>query len=296
VGSLSHLAIYLNQRWPMLLPLLRLARLDRPIGIYLLLWPTLWVLWIAAAGFPDWHLLIVFTLGTVLTRSAGCIVNDIVDRDIDGSVERTRDRPLVTGQVSVLAALIFMAILLFVALLLVLTTNWLTVILAAGGAITAAIYPFMKRYTYMPQAILGLAFSFGTLMAFAATTGEVPQVAGLLMIANIIWTVAYDTEYAMVDRVDDLALGLKSSAILFAELDKAAIGTLQILFLVIMYSAAEPAGLGAYFVLGLGCAAGLFIYQQYLIRARQRDDCFAAFLNNHWCGLWIFVGILLHYW
>ena len=280
----------------MLSPLLRLARLDRPIGTFLLLWPTLWALWIAAEGFPGWHLLFVFTLGTLFTRSAGCIVNDVVDRGIDGSVERTRNRPLVLGQVTVMAALCFMAILLFAALILVLTTNWLTVLLACGGAITALIYPFMKRYTYMPQAILGLAFSFGTLMAFSATTGEVPQVAGLLMIANIIWTVAYDTEYAMVDRNDDLLLGLKSSAILFAELDKAAIATLQVLFLIIMYAAAEPVGLGTWYMLGLGCAAGLFIYQQYLIRDRDRDGCFAAFLNNHWCGLGIFVGVLLHYW
>ena len=280
----------------MLSPLLRLARLDRPIGTFLLLWPTLWALWIAAEGFPGWHLLIVFTPGTLFTRSAGCIVNDVVDRGIDGSVERTRNRPLVLGQVTVMAALCFMAILLFAALILVLTTNWLTVLLACGGAITALIYPFMKRYTYMPQAILGLAFSFGTLMAFSATTGEVPQVAGLLMIANIIWTVAYDTEYAMVDRNDDLLLGLKSSAILFAELDKAAIATLQVLFLIIMYAAAEPVGLGTWYMLGLGCAAGLFIYQQYLIRDRDRDGCFAAFLNNHWCGLGIFVGVLLHYW
>jgi 4-hydroxybenzoate polyprenyltransferase len=295
-GALARLGVDLNQRWPMLLPLLRLARLDRPIGTFLLLWPTLWALWIATEGRPGWHLLVVFTLGTLFTRSAGCIVNDVVDRKIDGSVERTRNRPLVLGQVTVMAALCFTAILLFAALLLVLTTNWLTVLLAFGGAITALIYPFMKRYTYMPQAILGLAFSFGIPMAFAAATGEVPLVAGLLMIANIVWTVAFDTEYAMVDRNDDLLLGLKSSAILFAELDKAAIATLQVLFLIIMYAAAEPVGLSTWYMLGLGCAAGLFIYQQYLIRNRDRDGCFAAFLNNHWCGLGIFVGIFLHYW
>ena len=173
-----------------------------------------------------------------------------------------------------------MAILLFVALLLVLTTNWLTVLLALGGAFTAAVYPFMKRYTYLPQAILGLAFSFGIPMAFAAVTGEVTSIAGLLMIANILWTVAYDTEYAMVDRDDDLLLGLKSTAILFAELDKAAIGTLQVIFLLVMYGVAKQAGLSGWYLLGLICAAGLFIYQQYLISGRDRDDCFAAFLNN----------------
>ena len=295
VPPLSRFTTALDARWPILAPLLRLARLDRPIGTLLLLWPTLWALWIAAKGFPGWHLFLVFTLGTVLTRSAGCIINDIADRHFDGKVKRTRNRPLVLGQVSVPMALCFMAILLFVALLLVLTTNWLTVLLALGGAFTAAVYPFMKRYTYLPQAILGLAFSFGIPMAFAAVTGEVTSIAGLLMIANILWTVAYDTEYAMVDRDDDLLLGLKSTAILFAELDKAAIGTLQVIFLLVMYGVAKQAGLNGWYLLGLICAAGLFIYQQYLISGRDRDDCFAAFLNNQWCGLWIFVGILIHY-
>jgi 4-hydroxybenzoate polyprenyltransferase len=285
----------LDRQFPRLPALLRLARLDRPIGIFLLLWPTLWALWIAAEGFPGWHLLLVFVLGTILTRSAGCIINDIFDRGFDGHVERTRNRPLVQGQVSVTEAVVFMAILLLMALLLVLSTNTLTVMLAFGAVIIAAIYPLMKRYTYMPQAVLGLGFAFGTPMAFAATTGEVPQVAWLLVVANVVWTVAYDTQYAMVDRDDDLLLGLKSSAILFADMDRVAVGTLQGLFLLIMYGVMGPAELGYFYLAGLSCAAGLFVYQQYLIYARQRDDCFAAFLNNHWVGLGIFLGIFATY-
>jgi 4-hydroxybenzoate polyprenyltransferase len=281
-----------DQQFPRLPALLRLARLDRPIGIFLLLWPTLWSLWMAAEGFPGWHLLLVFVLGTVLTRSAGCIINDIFDRGFDGHVQRTANRPLVQGEVSVAEAVIFMGILLFMALLLVLSTNTLTVMLAFGAVIIAAIYPLMKRYTYMPQAVLGLAFAFGTPMAFAAMTGEVPQVAWLLVVANVVWTVAYDTQYAMVDRDDDLRLGLKSSAILFADMDRVAVGTLQILFLVIMYTIMRHVSLDNFYLAGLSCAAGLFVYQQYLIYHRQRDDCFAAFLNNHWVGLVIFLGVI----
>jgi 4-hydroxybenzoate polyprenyltransferase len=260
------------------------------------LWPTLWALWLAAGGFPGWHLFLVFVLGTVLVRSAGCIINDVLDRNFDGKVKRTQNRPLVLGQISVTAALGFMAILLFLALLLVLTTNLLTVLLALGAVIIAAIYPLMKRLTYMPQAILGLAFSFGTLMSFSAVSSEIPKVAGLLVIANVLWTVAYDTQYAMVDRDDDLRLGLKSSAILFADMDKAAIGALQIIFLLIMYNVGQNLELGYFYLAGLVAAAGLFIYQQYLIVARSRDGCFNAFLNNHWVGLLIFCGIFLHYW
>ena len=289
------LSASLDQHFPRLPAFLNLARLNRPIGIFLLLWPTLWGLWIAAAGFPGWHLLLVFVLGTVLTRSAGCIINDIFDRGFDGHVQRTRNRPLVQGQVSVTEAVVFMGILLFIALLLVLSTNTLTVMLAFGAVLIAAIYPLMKRYTYMPQAVLGLAFSFGIPMAFAATTDNVPQVAWLLVVANVVWTVAYDTQYAMVDRDDDLLLGLKSSAILFADMDRLAVGTLQGLFLLIMYGVMGPAELGYFHLAGLSCAAGLFFYQQYLIYARQRDDCFAAFLNNHWVGLGIFLGIFATY-
>jgi 4-hydroxybenzoate polyprenyltransferase len=295
-STCQHIGAAVDCRFPTLWPLIQLARLHKPIGIYLILWPTLWALWLAAEGFPGWHLFLVFVVGTVVVRSAGCIINDVLDRNFDGKVKRTQNRPLVLGQVSVTAALSFMVILLFVALLLVLTTNLLTVLLALGAVITAAIYPLMKRFTYMPQAILGLAFSFGTLMSFSAVSNEIPKVAGLLVIANILWTIAYDTQYAMVDRDDDLRLGLKSSAILFADMDRAAIGSLQIIFLLIMYNVGQTLDLRFFYLIGLVAAAGLFIYQQYLIIERDRDGCFNAFLNNHWVGLLIFVGIVLHHW
>jgi 4-hydroxybenzoate polyprenyltransferase len=272
-----------------------LSRLNKPIGIYLLLWPTLWALWIASAGSPGWHLLFVFVGGTVLTRSAGCIINDIADRNFDGQVERTRDRPLVNGQLTVLEALAFLFILMFCALLLVLSTNLLTLGIAFLGACIAAIYPFMKRYTYLPQVVLGIAFSCGIPMAFAAVQAEIPQVAWLLVIANLVWTVAYDTEYAMVDRRDDLRLGLKSSAILFADLDKFAIGMLQVVFLGTLALTAMSELFTWPFYIGLSVATGFIIYQQYLIRDRWRDECFDAFLNNHWVGLSIFLGLVGHY-
>ncbi|MDA0976922.1 MAG: 4-hydroxybenzoate octaprenyltransferase [Proteobacteria bacterium] len=272
-----------------------LTRLNRPIGIFLLLWPTLTGLWIAAGGWPGWHLLLVFTLGTVLTRSAGCILNDLADRHFDGHVKRTVDRPLVTGKIDPLEALFLAAGILFMALLLVLTTNLFTVGLAAAAAAITAIYPFMKRHTYVPQAILGLAFSMGILMAFTAVTGEIASVAWLLLIANLLWVVAYDTEYAMVDRDDDLKLGLKSTAILFADLDRLMIGILQGSTLLTLYLASRSTGLEIAWYLGLAGAAGLFGYQQWLIRERQRDACFRAFLNNHWVGLSIFAGAIVHY-
>lgn len=292
---LGKLDRYRRERFPRFPYFIALARLDKPIGIYLLLWPTLWGLWFAAEGWPGWHLLLVFVLGTILTRAAGCVMNDIADRNFDGHVKRTRNRPLPQGHVSVEEAVVFMGALLFVALLLVLTTNWSTVGLAVGGAFVAAIYPFMKRYTYMPQAILGVAFSFGIPMAFAAHHNEVPNLAWLLFVGNLVWTVAYDTEYAMVDRDDDLRLGLKSSAILFADMDKLIIGCLQALFLFIMLLAGRLAEVGTLYFAGLAAAAAFLVYQQYLIRNRERDRCFAAFLNNHWVGLCIFVGILVNY-
>ena len=282
-------------RFPKLPYFVILSRLNKPIGIYLLLWPTLWALMIASAGSPGWHLLFVFVGGTVLTRSAGCIVNDIADRDFDGQVERTTDRPLVNGQLTVLEALVFLFILMFCALLLVLSTNLLTLGIAFFGACVAAIYPFMKRFTYLPQVVLGIAFSCGIPMAFAAVQGEIPQVAWLLVIANLVWTVSYDTEYAMVDRRDDLRLGLKSTAILFAEMDKFAIGTLQVVFLGTLLLTARSQLFTWPFYIGLAVATGLIIYQQYLIRDRWRDECFDAFLNNHWVGLSIFLGLVGHY-
>lgn len=283
-------------RYPKLPYFVSLSRIDKPIGIYLLLWPTLWALWIASQGSPGWHLLIVFCVGTVLTRSAGCIVNDMADRDFDGQVERTRNRPLAKGQLSIAEAAMFLGILAFCALLLVLSTNLLTLRIAVLGAAVAAIYPFMKRFTYLPQVVLGIAFSFGIPMAFAATQSQVPQVAWLLIVANLTWTVAYDTQYAMVDREDDLRLGLKSSAILFAEMDRYAIGVLQAVFLLTLLMIARSELLSWPFYLGVSVATGFIIYQQYLIWNRQRGECFTAFLNNHWVGLSIFLGLLGHYW
>jgi 4-hydroxybenzoate polyprenyltransferase len=286
----------LTHRFPRLPYFLSIARLDRPIGIYLLLWPTLWALWIAAEGFAGWHLFLVFTLGTILTRSAGCIINDLADRNFDGQVKRTRGRPLVSGQVTVGDAFWFLGGLILTALLLVLSTNLYTVLLAIFGAVVATIYPFMKRYTYLPQVILGVAFSCGIPMAFTATGETIPKVAWLLIIANLIWTVAYDTEYAMVDRDDDIRLGLKSSAILFGDLDKLIIGILQLVFLGTLLLAAKEAMFTWPFYVGFTAATALIIYQQVLIRNREREQCFAAFLNNHWVGLSIFVGIFTHYW
>ncbi|MBD3646470.1 MAG: 4-hydroxybenzoate octaprenyltransferase [Pseudomonadales bacterium] len=273
-----------------------LARMDRPIGTWLLMWPTLWGLWFAAEGFPGWHLFIVFTAGVFLTRSAGCVMNDIADRNFDGMVKRTQGRPLAQGTIDVPEAVMFMGALLFIALLLVLSTNLLTVGLAFVAAAIATIYPFMKRYTYMPQAILGVAFSCGIPMAFTATGSDIPLIAWLLVVANLIWTVAYDTEYAMVDRDDDLKLGLKSTAILFADLDRFMVGVLQALFLGVLWLIARNAELGTSFYWGLLGAAGLFCYQHWLIKDRDRDRCFKAFLNNHWVGCVIFIGIALHFW
>lgn len=281
----------IQARYPRLPHFVRLCRLGNPIGTLLLLWPTLWGLWFAARGWPGWKLFIVFTLGTLLTRSAGCIMNDIADRHFDAYVKRTNARPIARGIIRVEEAVMLMGGLLFLALLLVMTTNWLTVELAVAAAAIAAVYPFMKRVTYLPQAVLGVAFSCGIPMAFTATTGELPRLAWLLVIANLLWTVAYDTEYAMVDRDDDIRLGLKSSAILFADLDKTMVGALQLLFLGTLAMAGRLVRMDVLFWFGLAVAAGLFIYQQFLIKDRARDGCFAAFLNNHWVGMAIFAGI-----
>jgi 4-hydroxybenzoate polyprenyltransferase len=273
----------------------QLARLDKPIGIYLLLWPTLWGLWFAAEGWPGFHLVFVFVSGVVLMRSAGCVVNDIADRNFDGQVERTLKRPLITHRVTVQEALIFGAVLCCIAFLLVLTTNTLTIWLSFAALAIALLYPFMKRYTYLPQVVLGAAFSWGIPMSFAAYSEEVPKLAWLMFTATVVWTVAYDTQYAMVDRDDDIKLGLKSTAILFGDLDRLMIGLLQLIFIVAMWATSQLTPLGIWFHLGLAGAVGLLIYQQYLIRERQRDECFKAFLNNHWVGLVIFSGLLLEF-
>lgn len=272
-----------------------LTRLDKPIGTFLLLWPTLWALWIAAEGGPSLHLLFVFTVGTLLTRSAGCVMNDFADRDFDRYVERTRSRPLTTGAVSVREALYLAAGLFFLAFLLVLTTNRLTVMLSFIAVPLAVIYPYMKRYTYLPQFVLGLAFSWGIPMAFAAQTGNIPGIAWLLFVGNLLWIVVFDTIYAMVDREYDLQQGMKSTAILFDDADRVIIGILQLLVLLVLVLVGGQISAGWIYYLGIAAGALFFTYHQFLIRDRQPDRCFQAFLNNNWFGASIFTGIVLDY-
>ena len=285
----------IQQRWPRLLPYWQLARLDRPIGSLLLLWPTWWALWIAAEGWPGLHLFAVFTLGVVLTRAAGCAVNDFADRNIDGHVKRTNQRPLATGAATPKGALLLFAGLMLAAFLLVLTTNRLTVLLSLPALALAFCYPFAKRYTHLPQVVLGAAFSMGIPMAFAAVQGEVPAVAWLIFTANLLWTVAYDTFYAMVDRDDDLQIGVKSTAILFGDMDRVMTGSLQAMVVLALLMLGSREALGALFYCGVAAATGLFIYQQWLVRNRQRELCFQAFLNNNWAGAAIFAGIFFHF-
>lgn len=271
----------------------RLARLDRPIGTLLLLWPTLWALWIAADGAPPLHLLLVFVLGVFLTRSGGCVLNDYADRHVDGSVERTRDRPLPAGRVAPEEALVLAAMLFSAAFLLVLTTNRLTVLLSFAGAVLAAIYPYMKRVTWLPQFFLGLAFSWGIIMAFAATTDTVPPLAWMIYIANVLWAMVYDTIYAMVDRDDDLRLGIRSTAILFDDADTTLVGIMQIMMLVVLVLAGVQAGLGFWYYLGVSLAGAQFVRHQFLIRDRSRAGCFRAFMLNNFVGLTLFVAIVV---
>lgn len=273
----------------------QLMRLDKPIGTFLLLWPTLWSLWIAGAGHPDWRLLLIFVAGTFIMRAAGCVINDFADRGFDGHVKRTRARPLVTGRVSPQGAIALFIGLSLSAFCLVLLTNTLTVQLSFAGIALAFCYPFMKRHTYLPQVFLGAAFSWGIIMAYTAQTGRLDPAIWLIYIANLLWTVAYDTFYAMVDRDDDLKIGIKSSAILFGSNDRIITAMLQALTLAALMLAGNKFDLGMYYLAGLGLAACLFIYQQTLIRYRQRDACFRAFLNNNYVGLVIFVGLVLDY-
>lgn len=275
--------------------LLQLIRFDKPIGTLLLLWPTLWALWIAADGPPDAKLLVIFVLGTFLMRSAGCIVNDLADRHWDGSVERTRTRPLVTGEATVTQARILFVLMCLAAFGLVLLTNTLTILLSVGGLLLASAYPFTKRFTYWPQIVLGAAFSWSIPMAFAAQQGELPSALWLLYIANLLWTMVFDTQYAMVDRDDDLRVGIKSTAILFGEADRPVLAAMQLLCLLALYLAGQRFGLGGIYYLSLVAVALLFGYHQYLIRSRDRDACFRAFRHNNWVGLVIFMGIALHY-
>ena len=279
--------------WRRLRHYARLTRLDRPIGSLLLLWPTWWALWLAAGGLPDWDLLMIFTLGVLLTRSAGCAINDYFDRDFDGSVARTVERPLATGAITPREALDVACLLGVLAFGLVLFTNRLTILLSCAGALIAATYPLFKRFTYLPQAYLGIAFGWGIPMAFAAQTGGVPRVAWVLLIANLFWVVAYDTLYAMVDRPDDLRLGIKSSAILFGPLDRVAIGVMHLSALLTLLMVGDLLELNRWFHAGLLAALGIAFYHQWLIRERDRAACFRAFRHNNWFGCAVFGGIVL---
>lgn len=282
----------LRERLPLYL---QLMRLDRPIGTLLLLWPTLWALWLAAGGFPHWHLLIIFPLGVLLMRSAGCVINDYADRRVDGFVARTALRPLATGAVSTREALALFAGLCVLAFVLVLFTNRLTVLLAFVAVALAALYPFMKRYTHLPQVVLGAAFGWSIPMAFAAQLNEVPRTAWLLFSANLLWTIAYDTFYAMVDRDDDIKIGIKSTAILFGDDDRVITATLQAMTLLTLIFVGVQFHLAYWFYVSLIGVTGLFVYQQWLIRERRRDLCLQAFLNNNRVGALIFAGIFLHF-
>jgi 4-hydroxybenzoate polyprenyltransferase len=285
--------------WPpvqaRLLLYVELTRLNKPIGILLLLWPTLWAVWIAAAGTPTLHILLVFTLGVILTRSAGCIFNDMADRKLDVQVNRTAQRPLATGRIKPGEALLLACVLLLIAFLIVLTTNHFTVLLSFVAIPLAVIYPFMKRYTYVPQFFLGLAFSWGIPMAFAATSETIPTIAWLLFIANILWSVIYDTIYAMVDREDDLMAGIKSTAILFDDADRSIIGILQVMFLSVLIITGVQINANMLYYICLTLAAALMVYHQYLIRDRAPEACFRAFLHNNWIGMTIFAGVYLNY-
>lgn len=272
-----------------------LMRWHRPIGVLLLLWPTLWALWIAARGWPTTGVLIAFLLGVVLMRSAGCVINDYADRHIDAHVARTRARPLASGRVSAHEALALFAVLIVLALAVVLTLNRLTQFLAAVALLLAAVYPFMKRYTHFPQVFLGAAFGWAIPMAFAAQTGMVPGIAWWLFAANVLWSVAYDTEYAMVDREDDLRLGVKSTAILFGSWDRVFIALLLAAVLGLLALIGHWLALSWRYYVGLAVAAMLALYQIYLIKDRKLENCFKAFLSNNWLGLAVFAGIAWHY-
>ncbi|ULG70869.1 4-hydroxybenzoate octaprenyltransferase [Marinobacterium sediminicola] len=270
-------------------------RADKPIGTYLLLWPTLWALWIAAQGTPSLELLLIFSLGVFLTRSAGCVINDFADRHIDGHVKRTHQRPLPSGRVTEREAIGLFIGLMLISFLLVLLTNTLTILMSFGGLALAFVYPFMKRYTHLPQVVLGAAFGWAIPMAFTAVQAQLPLTAWLLYAAKILWTVAYDTQYAMVDRDDDLKIGVKSTAVLFGQHDKLIIGLLQLAALVILIWVGQLEQMGLWFHLGLVGALGFFMYQQWLIRHRERMPCFRAFLNNHYAELVVLIAIILDY-
>jgi 4-hydroxybenzoate polyprenyltransferase len=273
----------------------RLIRFEKPIGLYLLLWPTLWALAVAAEGSPDGWVLFVFVCGVFLMRSAGCAINDYADRDIDLHVARTRERPLTSGEIEPREALAVFAVLAVIAFLLVLTLNRFTIQLSVVGIVLAASYPYMKRFHYLPQVHLGAAFGWAVPMAFAALTGAVPKQAWLLYVAAMLWAVAYDTMYSMVDREDDLKLGIKSTAILFGDYDRGMIAFFQLLFLLALVLIGVDLQFTGVYYLALGVAALLLGYEQFLIADRVPAHCFAAFLHNHWIGAVVFAGIMGHY-
>lgn len=272
-----------------------LMRADKPVGSYLLLWPTLWALMIAAQGLPPWWITAIFVAGVFVMRSAGCVINDYADRKVDGKVARTNARPLVSGVVTEKQALGLFATLVGVAFLLVLALNWQTIVLSIGALGLAAVYPFMKRYTHLPQVVLGAAFAWAIPMAFMAVNATVPGIAWWLFSINVLWTVAYDTEYAMVDRNDDLQIGVKSTAILFGQYDRLIIGLLQLSVVVMLFALGQYLHFTLPFYLGVLVAVVLFAYQQRLIYGRDRQACFTAFLNNNYVGMAIAIGIAGHY-
>ena len=273
----------------------KLMRLDKPIGTLLLLWPTLWALWIASAGQPGWMMAWIFCLGTLLMRSAGCVMNDLADRNFDAHVKRTRERPLAAGLVSVKEALWLAAIVTLAAFCLVLTLNKFAIALSFVALALAASYPFTKRFLSVPQAYLGVTFGFGIPMAFAAASNDLPPLCGWLLLANIFWVLAYDTEYAMVDRDDDLKIGIKTSAILFGRYDVATVMLCYAAMLAVLVLIGMKLQFGLYYYLGLGAAGMLMLYHYTLIRGRSREGCFKAFLHNNWVGGVIFAGIAADY-
>lgn len=272
-----------------------LMRLNRPIGIFLLLWPTWWALLLAGEGLPDTWVALVFTLGVVLMRSAGCVINDYADRDFDAHVRRTRERPLASGRVTPREALVLFGVLVALAFLLVLTLNRLTLLLSVVAVLLAVTYPFTKRYTYLPQFHLGLAFGWSVPMAFAAQTNELPATAWLLLAANVLWSVAYDTMYAMVDREDDIKIGVKSTAILFADMDRHIIGAIQLMMLLALIAVGTREHLHWPYYVGLAAAGVLMGYHQHLIRDRDPEACLRAFLHNNWVGMAVFLGLAVNY-
>ena len=274
---------------------IQLTRLHRPIGILLLLWPTLWGLWIAGNGHPAWHIALIFILGTVLMRSAGCAINDYADRHIDKHVKRTQERPITSGRIAPGEALWVAAVLAIAAFLLIQPLNNLTLLLSVPAVLLAASYPFTKRFFAIPQAYLGIAFGFGIPMAFAAQLGNVPPVAWLLLIANVFWAIAYDTEYAMVDRDDDIRLGIHSSALFFGKYDVVAVMACYIITLALLAWVGQVTGSGWMYYAGLLVAAGIALYHYTLIKNKSREACFAAFLHNNWLGAAVFAGIALDY-